>query len=213
MKSILFALALLSSSVFASECSNLYPNNEPIVVFRATELCNSFYVSVFDTQTKAVLFTSELLKHGAPVGSQKRHDSFRSDDRIANSPANHDYRGTGFDRGHMAPSDDASTKAEMYDTFLLTNMTPQVPSLNRQAWKRLEEKVRKIFDNAKSDVYVLTIAVYDCKPTKKMNNIPIPTGYWKVVYVDGTQKFFYAPNIPHGKVVQKTSVDLKTLIK
>lgn len=212
MRSVLFVLALFSSAaVFASDCSNLYPNGEPIVVKRATELCNSFYVSVFDTQSRAVLFTSERLMHGTPVGALERNDSFRTDTRIRRSPTNHDYRGTGYDRGHMVPSDDASTVEEMYDTFLLTNMTPQEPSLNRKAWKRLEDRIRKIFELADTDVYILTIAVYESDAA--VNNIPIPTGYWKVVYYNGKERFFYAPNTPNGKVVQKRSVNVKSLIK
>jgi endonuclease G len=213
MKTLLLLLSLVvSGPAIGSQCNQLYPNGQPIVVTRATELCNSFYVSVFDTQNKAAIFSSELLKKNTPVGKVKRIDSFRSDDRIQNSPANADYKGMKYDKGHMAPADDASTVTEMRDSFLLTNVTPQLPTVNRISWKGLEEKVRIMYGKSKSDVYVLTIAVYDDNP-KLMNSVPIPVGYWKVVYIDNKQLFFYAPNVPNGQVVQKQPVEVKSLIK
>lgn len=213
MKRLFLILALLvSTSVYGSECSELYPENKPIEVLRAVELCNSFYVSVYDPQIKAVLFTSERLKRGSPVGSQIRITTYRSDKRIPDSPAIADYRGSGYDRGHMAPADDASTATEMYDTFVLTNMTPQDPTLNRVEWKALEEKIRKMFLEATTDMYVVTIADYEGS-TRTVNGIPVPTGYWKVVYVNESVKFFYAANQPKGVVVQKNSVALRALIK
>jgi DNA/RNA endonuclease G (NUC1) len=45
-----------------------------------------------------------------------------------------DYTNTGFDRGHLCPSDDRdSTAEENKTTFLLTNIVPQAPQLNRQS--------------------------------------------------------------------------------
>ncbi|GAB2596736.1 DNA/RNA non-specific endonuclease [Spirosoma areae] len=54
-----------------------------------------------------------------------------------------DYTNTGFDRGHLCPSDDRdSTAEENRTTFLLTNIIPQAPQHNRQGWFRLEEYCR-----------------------------------------------------------------------
>lgn len=44
-----------------------------------------------------------------------------------------DYTGSGYDRGHMAPAADAvATQTEMDETFLMSNIAPQVgPGFNR----------------------------------------------------------------------------------
>jgi endonuclease G len=206
----LFGLLLVSSFAFA-DCPQLYPDHKPFNIPNTTELCNSFYVSDYDTINHKVIAVSELLKHNSPVGSVKRTNNFHSDDRVGFVPNNRQYLKTHYDKGHMAPADDASSLEEMKETFLLTNMTPQSPTLNRVEWKLLEEKVRSIFDSSKTDVYVVTIAVYENKQT--INGLPIPSGYWKIVYADNSQYFFYADNNDDAVVVQRGSVALPSLFK
>ncbi len=55
-----------------------------------------------------------------------------------------DYEKSGYDRGHMAPAAVFKrSKEAMTTTFLLSNMSPQTPELNRKIWQNLEEEVRK----------------------------------------------------------------------
>ncbi len=50
-----------------------------------------------------------------------------------------DYKLTGYDRGHMVPSEERTLADEdRRSTFLLTNILPQPPKLNRQVWLELE---------------------------------------------------------------------------
>lgn len=53
------------------------------------------------------------------------------------------YNGTGFDRGHLYSAESASVNSKGYmECFLMTNIIPQNPQLNRGEWKRLEELAR-----------------------------------------------------------------------
>ena len=74
----------------------------------------------------------------------KRSNDFREDDRITTGSASlADYKGSGFDRGHLAPARDMAFSDEaMSESFLMSNMTPQAPAFNRGMWKDLEEQVR-----------------------------------------------------------------------
>jgi endonuclease G len=57
----------------------------------------------------------------------------------------HVYDGSGFDRGHMCPAKDrSSSQADEDATFYLTNVVPQSPASNRQAWERLESHCRDL---------------------------------------------------------------------
>jgi endonuclease G len=76
-----------------------------------------------------------------------REDAFRTDYRIPEQfqVELKDYRSSGYDRGHLVPSADRSeSRVENSETFLLSNMAPQTPELNRNIWKNLEASARKI---------------------------------------------------------------------
>ncbi|MGZ3711242.1 MAG: DNA/RNA non-specific endonuclease, partial [Bdellovibrionota bacterium] len=54
-----------------------------------------------------------------------------------------DYKGSGFDRGHLSPAGDNKWNDDaMNESFLLSNISPQPPKFNRGIWSRLESLVR-----------------------------------------------------------------------
>ena len=76
----------------------------------------------------------------------KRKNSFRSDPDIPVEFRSEvdDYDKSGYDRGHNAPADDFMRSEEaMTSTFLMSNMSPMLPKINRGVWKSLEFKIRK----------------------------------------------------------------------
>lgn len=208
-KFIFIGYFCLLSGVASASCPELYPNNKPIDIPNTIELCNSFYVSLYDPRKRAVRYTSERLVKTDTFGTVKRVDSFRADYRVSNPVSPRDYVGSGYDKGHLAPADDASTSVEMYQSFLMTNMTPQTPELNRGPWKALETKVRKMVTS--TPMWVETIPVYPKDPVY-VSNIPVPTGYWKVS-TDKTKRFFYGLNSTSPYVKEYNSLDIDTLLK
>ncbi|WP_373511917.1 DNA/RNA non-specific endonuclease [Persicitalea sp.] len=82
------------------------------------------------------------------LGDANRQDDFRPDPDLPTGwyrVRPDDYTGSGFDRGHLCPS--ASRTASESDnsaTFLMCNMIPQAPQLNREAWARLEDYCRSL---------------------------------------------------------------------
>lgn len=68
-----------------------------------------------------------------------------------------DYTYSGYDRGHMAPAGDAgATQAGLDQTFLISNIAPQVGvGFNRQYWAYLEAFCRDLTQNY-TDVFVYT---------------------------------------------------------
>lgn len=67
---------------------------------------------------------------------------FGPDTRVTRSPAPGSYRGSGYDRGHMAPNyliANLYGAAAQKASFLLSNVAPQRPRLNQLLWQRLEE--------------------------------------------------------------------------
>jgi len=82
------------------------------------------------------------------LGDIDRGDDFRVDpdlpaDWYRVTPG--DYTNSGFDRGHMCPSADrTATAADNSSTFLMTNIIPQAPQLNREPWARFEDYCRTL---------------------------------------------------------------------
>lgn len=73
------------------------------------------------------------------------------------------YRGSGFDRGHLVSSANQINGLPIHnsETFLLSNMSPQVPKFNQGIWSRLEKAVRELdAKNETLETYVLTCPVF-----------------------------------------------------
>lgn len=91
------------------------------------------------------------------------------------------YAGTLYDRGHLAPSADFEWSQEANDsTFVMTNMAPQARSLNRQAWKYLESRVRK-WACTEGELQIVTGPVFDDNLEKLPSGVSIPKRFFKVV--------------------------------
>ena len=175
---IALALFLIPGTAFASPCDQFYPNGKEIVVPNTKVLCNSFFAVVYDDNRNANVFSTEIAQER--LKKTPRTDDFRADKRIADSPTPADYTNSGYDRGHMVPAANADDPNEMSDTFFMTNMTPQLPSVNRVAWKNLEERVRSV-----PFKWVVTGAHYSKNPTViGKNKVPVPDFLYKVAFFE-----------------------------
>jgi endonuclease G len=204
MKRFIFAaLMLFPTAVFASPCDQFFPNSKEIVVPNTTVLCNSFYATVYDPAHEANVFSTEIAtpRTGKPV----RKNDFRPDKRDPNPATPDDYTNTGFDRGHMTPAADSNDDQQMSDTFYMTNMTPQEPTVNRTPWRLLEVAVRDM-----KFKYVITGAIYaNYDRVIGAHKVPVPTQLYKIVFLqDDTVIAYIADNIKNGKV---TTTNVETI--
>ena len=132
----------------------------------------------------------------------KRSDDFAPDPLIANGPQLEDYRGSGYDRGHLAPAADMkwSTKA-MKECFYLSNMVPQDRSNNAGIWNEIENSVRG-FACAEGSVFVVTGPITSTPPVMSVGNgrVAVPTELWKVVYDETPPEKMIGFIVPNRKV-------------
>ena len=185
--SIFILMAVVSAGKAFADCPQFYPNGQTIQPFGATELCNSFFVTQYDDGNKRALFSSEIL---VPNGHDlPRKNSFHADKRSLNAVKPPEYSGTKKDKGHLVPCDDATSDEQMFETFLMTNMTPQDPKLNRGPWKGLESHVRKEVQASGAPAIVVTGALYESQ--EMMGRVPVPTGYFKIVYLHDQKPVAY----------------------
>lgn len=208
MKFILFCIltSLSFQSQASSNCKKLYPNETVYSISNTIELCNTFYVNLYNQSTKAVIVSFELIQYKTIRVS--RSNDFKHDERLnQNQRAElNDYLHSGYDRGHMTPANDATTSKEMSETFLLSNMTPQNKRLNEIAWKNLEEKIRA---SANGKTYVMTAAKYDTSvKTIGLNHIPVPSGYYKCAWYDVKTPICYFALNTSDAVIKEVPFDV-----
>lgn len=144
--------------------------------------------------------TAETVRQNDQVDRSKC--DFVEDDSIHTlfRSQNSDYKGSGFDRGHLAAAGNHKhSQRHIEETFRLSNMAPQVgKGFNRDAWNRLERYVRKL-TKTNPNVYVCTGPLYlpkkesDGKTYVKYqvigtNNVAVPTHFYKVIVVDTPEK-------------------------
>lgn len=122
-----------------------------------------------------------------PNAEIRRNYKFYADPSVTGCPKWYEYKGSGYDRGHMAPANDMRWSPQsMRDCFLMTNICPQDHDLNGGSWNKLELNVH---DWAKrfGKIVVATGPIFNgtnhrIGPT---NNIVVPAGFFKVVLDPG----------------------------
>lgn len=120
----------------------------------------------------------------ADIGDVPRTNKFKQDDSFPRGFVivdEQDYKYTGYDRGHLCNSEDrTSTYFLNEETFLMSNMMPQTPQLNRGPWERLEAYCRKLAKRGQK--LVIYAGGIGAKDRLGSTGIPIPVYCWKVIY-------------------------------
>lgn len=171
------------------------------------------YTLSYDEPYEVASYVAYQLTRDEVNGALDRTDDFRPDPAVTTGSATlDDYRGSGYDRGHLIPAADQKWSAQaMSDSFYMSNMTPQVGSFNRGIWSSLEAMVRT-FANDNGAVYVVTGPVLTDGPYQTIgkNKVAVPKQFYKVVlFYDGTKAKavgFLLPNEGSQKPVRSFAV-------
>ena len=142
-----------------------------------------------------------------------RNDDFRSDWRLWGKSAQlEDYQKSNYDRGHLAPAADmAWSDKAMSQSFFLSNMSPQNPSLNRGTWRKLESNIRKYAKKFKK-IHVITGPVFYNTNIKYIgkSRVAVPDAYYKIVYAPAQHQMigFIIPNEDADSSLAKYAVNI-----
>lgn len=158
----------------------------------------------YDTRTRAPKWAFERLTSQdkdllASKGQfSRRNSTFKEDSRItalASRTKPDDFKGSGYDRGHMVPAGDCQQSQQAIDeTFTMANICPQDGVLNKGFWSSFESWVRYLV-NKYDVVEVITGPVYAPIFDKSLNkwayhfditgtyprHICVPTHFFKII--------------------------------
>jgi endonuclease G len=157
------------------------------------------FVVGFDCEYKMAAWTFHQLTTDVIFGSNSRTNDFRIDSTIScgtakdldyfvsktNEDGTTQIKGFGFDRGHLVPSADLKwSKAAMSETYYFSNITQQKPEFNRESWAQVEGLVRRIVDNEKKSLFVLTGPILHKGlevNNESENKLMIPDLHYKII--------------------------------
>ncbi|MCT4643024.1 MAG: DNA/RNA non-specific endonuclease [Bacteriovoracaceae bacterium] len=146
---------------------------------------HKFFSLGYDESIEGARWTYHLLTSELINGSFKRGSYFKADPKVSTGSASkYDYKGSGYDRGHLVPASDMKlSKTSMKECFYMSNMAPQSPSLNRGRWRMLETKVR-YFVKKYGKLHVFTGPVFTSTHYEYINgtHIAIAPMFYKVIY-------------------------------
>jgi endonuclease G len=225
-------LALVAIPAFAadtsfSECPQYFPNNTP-PAFHQQELqpralCFSGFAVLHSGKTHTPIYVAERLTKQALQNSESipRTNLFFEEARLphADRAQLDDYKGTGYDRGHMAAAGNMGTEESKAQSFSLANMVPQNPENNQNAWRKIESDTRKYAMRAEGDIFVITGPVFESEhPTIGSNQVWVPQHLFKLVYdpsankawahwMDNTEEARAGKPISYEELVKRTGVD------
>ena len=154
-----------------------YPH--PVIV-----LTNIGYLAGYCEQRKNPAWVGFSISSITIAQTAKRLSTFLTDTRTKSRVSHPDYTNSGYDRGHMAPNYAIATRyghEAQRETFLMSNITPQSPNLNRIWWRLLEEKEANDFAVRLEQVWVLTGPVFGSQVEKLRSGVEIPSAFYRII--------------------------------
>ncbi len=179
---------------------------------------HQFYtLSYVEKYEQAEWVSYELTKKSLQKPNVKRTDWFEVDAKVSTGSAKHsDYSGSGYTRGHLVPAGDmAFDKEAMEETFLMSNMSPQLRAFNNGIWRELEEQVRDwVYQNDKLCIISGPVFKKDIKRLKR-GNVAVPDAFFKVIadteLPDQKGVAFLIPHAASDKPLQDFMITIDSL--
>lgn len=135
----------------------------------------------------------EYVLHSYDIGNVKREPAwlFVNDVRDPRAVSTHyDYNQSGFDRGHLCPAQDRSfALTAMKATFGMSNICPQVPSVNRGSWKRTEIACRQLAQRHDS-ITIVVVPLFLKRDTTYIgrHHLAVPHAFIKAAWLPASDE-------------------------
>ena len=142
-----------------------------------------------------VIGWSDRLRHPVwcayHVTAEARHElgarpNFTRDRSVAACPAAGAYERSGYDRGHMVPNYAIATRYgadAQKSTFLMSNIAPQTPALNRGVWRQIEHRIADLWTARYGEIWVIVGCVSGDRGGETLSgtDIDVPGKFYQVV--------------------------------
>jgi len=200
LKTSLALLLAFSSTAFAAstDCPKHYVDGvAPDITLAAAskdtqELCYTAFGTMHSGLSLTPLWSAEFLTADRITAAAKltRRGEFHAETRLplGERAELEDYKGSGYDRGHMSPNGDMPDRVAQQESFSLANMVPQAPKINQGIWAAIENGVRTAVLGGRS-FYVITGPIFDAETLDRINDrVLVPNAVFKAIYDPQTKQ-------------------------
>ena len=182
-------------------------------------ITHAYYtLSYSEKHEQAEWIAYELKKKNIKNNDYKR-PYFIKDPKVKTGSADwQNYKNSGFDKGHLCPAGDMEFAINAYnDTFLTSNISPQLHDFNAGIWNRLEQKVR-YWASKYDGVYVITGGILEPSlQTIGIEKVSVPNYFYKIVLDNSNGQYkmiaFLIPNKKSNKPLYEFVVTVDLLEK
>lgn len=180
---------------------NLYSDWYPESTTRTT-IVHNYYTLSYNEAAEQAEWVAYWLDANQVVNQDFDRPYFKMDTKVSSSSAHwRNYKNSGYDRGHLCPAADREFNYEAFqETFLTSNVSPQIHEFNSGVWNYLEQRVRR-WATQNDGVFVITGGVLK-DPIDRIGDqdVYVPNAFYKIV-VDSYRDEFrtIAFLIPHKK--------------
>ncbi len=119
-----------------------------------------------------------------------RNQDFEPDPAITTGSAHyHDYKQSGYSKGHLVPAADMSWDQQaMNSTFLMSNVAPMLESFNSGIWLELEHDVRDWATKYKDIIVIAGPIFRDSLGSIGANDVLVPRYFYKAIFTTDRRK-------------------------
>ncbi|KIA99035.1 endonuclease [Flavobacterium sp. KMS] len=161
---------------------------------------HDYYTLSYNEKFEQAEWVAYELKKSYIKNNDFKRPYFNEDPKVTTGSADwRNYKKSGYDKGHLCPAGDMEFDKKAYeDTFLTSNISPQIHEFNDGVWNRLEQKVR-YWAVKYDDIYVVTGGVLtDSNTTIGKEKVLVPKYFYKVLLDESNGKYkmiaFLVPN-------------------
>ena len=161
----------------------LWSNDSFVPISFGETVKHNYFILSYNEDTEQANWVYYTLNKSMLIGEAER-TNFRMDPKVSTESASvKDYTNSGYDRGHLCPAADMKfDETAMYETFYMSNMSPQVPAFNRGIWKSLEEQTRTWVNEKDSLIVVVGPVFLQPQTTIGNNKVVVPTHFYKILF-------------------------------
>ncbi len=144
---------------------------------------HSYYSLSYNEPFEQAEWVAYVLKKSQLTRDQRKRPFFIEDPKVKTKSADwRNYKGSGYDRGHLCPAGDRRFSEQAYnETFYTSNISPQDRDFNAGVWNRLELQVRD-WARHYNELFIVTGGILEPGLQEiGQEDVDVPRYYYKII--------------------------------